>query len=94
MKYMEMMGQDTDFVTNLSKKLSPPLVFILSSPGIVVCSGCNELHGDDGTGHQLCHKPEQEASPYRPIFNLLSVGIIVYYTVGADEIHGDDGAGH
>ena len=31
MKYMEMMGQDTDFVTNLSKKLSPPLVTLLSS---------------------------------------------------------------
>ncbi len=28
---MEMMGQDTDFVTNLSKKLSPPLVTLLSS---------------------------------------------------------------
>merc|ERR1712142_199808 len=31
MKYMEMMGQDTDFVTNISKKLSPPLVTLLSS---------------------------------------------------------------
>jgi len=31
MKYMEMMGQDTDFVVNLSKKLSPPLVTLLSS---------------------------------------------------------------
>ena len=31
MKYMEMMGQDTDFVNNLSKKLSPPLVTLLSS---------------------------------------------------------------
>jgi len=31
MKYMEMMGQDTEFVTNLSKKLSPPLVTLLSS---------------------------------------------------------------
>jgi len=31
MKYMEMMGQDTDFVINLSKKLSPPLVTLLSS---------------------------------------------------------------
>jgi len=31
MKYMEMMGQDTDFVTGLSKKLSPPLVTLLSS---------------------------------------------------------------
>jgi vesicle coat complex subunit len=30
-KYMEMMGQDTDFVTNISKKLSPPLVTFLSS---------------------------------------------------------------
>merc|ERR1712155_507915 len=31
MKYMEMMGQDTDFVNNLVKKLSPPLVTLLSS---------------------------------------------------------------
>ena len=31
MKYMEMMGQETEFVTNLSKKLSPPLVTLLSS---------------------------------------------------------------
>merc|ERR1719419_1261070 len=31
MKYIEMMGQDTDFVTNISKKLSPPLVTLLSS---------------------------------------------------------------
>ena len=31
MKYMEMMGQDTEFVTNISKKLSPPLVTLLSS---------------------------------------------------------------
>lgn len=31
MKYMEMMGQDTDFVNNLIKKLSPPLVTLLSS---------------------------------------------------------------
>ena len=31
MKYMEMMGQDTEFVTTLSKKLSPPLVTLLSS---------------------------------------------------------------
>merc|ERR1712142_754983 len=30
-KYMEMMGQDTDFVNNLVKKLSPPLVTLLSS---------------------------------------------------------------
>ena len=30
-KYIEMMGQDTDFVTNISKKLSPPLVTFLSS---------------------------------------------------------------
>ena len=31
MKYMEMMGQDTDFVNNMVKKLSPPLVTLLSS---------------------------------------------------------------
>jgi len=31
MKYMEMMGHDSDTVTNLSKKLSPPLVTLLSS---------------------------------------------------------------
>jgi len=31
MKYMEMMGKDSDSVTNLSKKLSPPLVTLLSS---------------------------------------------------------------
>eukprot|EP00088_Acartia_fossae_P025235 TRINITY_DN2605_c0_g1_i3.p1 TRINITY_DN2605_c0_g1~~TRINITY_DN2605_c0_g1_i3.p1 ORF type:complete len:939 (-),score=328.62 TRINITY_DN2605_c0_g1_i3:859-3675(-) len=31
MKYMEMMGHDSDSVTNLSKKLSPPLVTLLSS---------------------------------------------------------------
>jgi len=31
MKYMEMMGQDSDSLTNLSKKLSPPLVTLLSS---------------------------------------------------------------
>jgi len=31
MKYMEMMGKDTDFVTGISKKLSPPLVTLLSS---------------------------------------------------------------
>ena len=31
MKYMEMMGRETEFVTNLSKKLSPPLVTLLSS---------------------------------------------------------------
>jgi hypothetical protein len=36
MKYMEMMGQDTDFVTNLSKKLSPPLVTLLSSEPEVI----------------------------------------------------------
>ena len=30
MKYMEMMGQEADFVTNLSKKLDPPLVTLLS----------------------------------------------------------------
>ena len=30
-KYMEMMGQDTDFVTNISKKLSLPLITFLSS---------------------------------------------------------------
>ncbi len=33
---MEMMGQDTDFVTNLSKKLSPPLVTLLSSEPEVI----------------------------------------------------------
>ena len=31
MKYMEIMGQDTDFVNNMVKKLSPPLVTLLSS---------------------------------------------------------------
>ena len=31
MKYMEMMAQDADFVNNLSKKLAPPLVTLLSS---------------------------------------------------------------
>jgi len=31
MKYMEMMGHDSDTLTNLSKKLSPPLVTLLSS---------------------------------------------------------------
>jgi AP-1 complex subunit beta-1 len=31
MKYMEMMGNDSDTVANLSKKLSPPLVTLLSS---------------------------------------------------------------
>ena len=31
MKYMAMMGKDTDFLTNISKKLSPPLVTLLSS---------------------------------------------------------------
>ena len=31
MKYMEMMGRDTEFLTNISKKLSPPLVTVLSS---------------------------------------------------------------
>ena len=31
MKYMEMMGHDSDTVNNLSKKLSPPLVTLLSS---------------------------------------------------------------
>ena len=31
MKYMEMMSQDADFVSNLSKKLAPPLVTLLSS---------------------------------------------------------------
>ncbi len=31
MKYMEMMGQDTEFVYNMVKKLSPPLVTLLSS---------------------------------------------------------------
>ena len=31
MKYMEMMSQDADFVANLSKKLAPPLVTLLSS---------------------------------------------------------------
>jgi AP-1 complex subunit beta-1 len=31
MKYMEMMVQETDFVNNLSKKLAPPLVTLLSS---------------------------------------------------------------
>ena len=31
MKYMEMMVQDTDFVNNMVKKLSPPLVTLLSS---------------------------------------------------------------
>ena len=30
MKYMEMMGKDTDFVTGISKKLSPPLITLLS----------------------------------------------------------------
>jgi hypothetical protein len=30
MKFMEMMGQDTDFVTNLSKKLSPSSSFYFS----------------------------------------------------------------
>ena len=31
MKYMEMRGKDTDLVTNISKKLSPTLVTLLSS---------------------------------------------------------------
>ena len=31
MKYMEMMSQDADFVSSLSKKLAPPLVTLLSS---------------------------------------------------------------
>ena len=31
MKYMEMMSQDADFVTNMTKKLAPPLVTLLSS---------------------------------------------------------------
>merc|ERR1712142_1204059 len=31
MKFMELMMGDTDFVTNISKKLSPPLVTLLSS---------------------------------------------------------------
>ena len=31
MKYMEMMAQDADFVTGISKKLAPPLVTLLSS---------------------------------------------------------------
>ena len=31
MKYMEMMGNDADFVGNLTKKLAPPLVTLLSS---------------------------------------------------------------
>ena len=31
MQYMEIMGQDTDFVNNMVKKLSPPLVTLLSS---------------------------------------------------------------
>ena len=31
MKYMEMMQQDADFVSGLSKKLAPPLVTLLSS---------------------------------------------------------------
>jgi len=31
MKYMEMMGPDSDSISNLSKKLSPPLVTLLSS---------------------------------------------------------------
>ena len=31
MKYMEMMGKDTDFVTTISKKLYPPFVTLLSS---------------------------------------------------------------
>jgi hypothetical protein len=32
MKYMEMMVQDTDFVTDLSKKLSHPKVFSYMKP--------------------------------------------------------------
>ena len=36
MKYMEMMGQDSDSVSNLSKKLSPPLVTLLSSEPEVI----------------------------------------------------------
>ncbi|XP_076363601.1 adaptor protein complex 1/2, beta subunit [Tachypleus tridentatus] len=31
MKFMEMMGNDTEFVTSLTKKLAPPLVTLLSS---------------------------------------------------------------
>ena len=31
MKYMAMMGKDTDFLTNISKMLSLPLVTLLSS---------------------------------------------------------------
>ena len=31
MKYMEMMSSDADFVGNLTKKLAPPLVTLLSS---------------------------------------------------------------
>lgn len=31
MKYMEILAQDTEFVNNLSKKLAPPLVTLLSS---------------------------------------------------------------
>ena len=35
MKYVEMMGQEADFVTNLSKKLDPPLVTLLSKEAYV-----------------------------------------------------------
>lgn len=31
MKYMEILAQDAEFVNNLSKKLAPPLVTLLSS---------------------------------------------------------------
>jgi AP-1 complex subunit beta-1 len=37
MKYMEMMSQDADFVTNMTKKLAPPLVTLLSSEPEVQC---------------------------------------------------------
>ena len=36
MKYMEMMSQDADFVTNMTKKLAPPLVTLLSSEPEVI----------------------------------------------------------